>query len=196
MVQSRKSEENIKIFHSILDVFGEERCKVKTFWNEIKDNYIDIVNCPDCPQENVISFATIALSDFSIGKNVNDIPLGVEFVAACDQKFIEFPNILSTCAFNIIIERSSCFPGAIYPEVISMYISNLPMKHILFVPPFGWGKEFRTLNFPNKTVTWLLAVPISDPEYKFARSKGSEVLQALFDEKQIDIYDLERRSTI
>ncbi len=196
MAGSTKTEENVKIFHSILTIFGDEnkKCKVQTYWDEKKANWIDIVSCPDCPIENVISFATVALSDFSIGKKVDGIKLGVEIVGACDKKFDQFPNILSTCAFNIIVEHFSCFPGAIYPDVIEMYMPDSSMKHILFVPPFGWEQEFQTLSFPTKKVAWLLAVPISDVEYQFARKNGVDALETLLEEKQIDIYDLERNS--
>jgi hypothetical protein len=196
--ESRKTEENIKIFHIICDVFGNEnkKCKSRTYWDEKKENWINIVICPDSPFERVISYGTVALSEFSIGKDVDEIPLRTEIIGACYDKYDQFPNILSTCAFNIIVEHSSCIPGAIYPDVVNMYMPDSPMKHILFRPTFGWDKEFETLHFPDKIVAWLLAVPISDAEYHYARINGSEKLEAIFVEKQINIYDLERASIL
>ena len=198
MVGSRKTPENIEVFHTVLDIFGSKReeCKVKSYWDETKENWIDIAMCPDRPFEQVISYATIGLSDFSIGKVVDEIQLGVEFVGACDQKYDKFPNIIAACAAKIILDCSSCFPGAIYPDVIEMYLPEIDMKHILFHPPYGWDQEFETLHFPTKKVAWLLAVPISEAEYQFSREKGVQALNTLFVENQIDIYNLERKSII
>ena len=198
MTQSRKTEENVKIFHTILDIFGDEneKCKVQTYWNETKEYWIDIVICADSPCENVISYGTIALSDFSIGKMVDDIPLGVEIVGACENRGDKFSNIISTCAGRIIQHHESCFPGAIYQDVIEMYLPTSTMKHVLFVSPFGWDKEFETLHFQTKKVAWLLAIPISEAERQYANVNGPEALEKLFEEKQINIYDLFRKSVL
>lgn len=40
---------------------------------------------------------------------------------------------------------------------------NGEMKHVLLVSPFLWY-DLTTLNFSDKKVAWLLAVPISDNE--------------------------------
>ncbi len=197
MTQTRTTKENLNIFHTIVNKFGnEENCHVETYWDEKKENYIDILVCKDSPCKSVCSYSTIALSDFSIGKKVNGVKLGVEIIGACEEKFAQFPNVISTCAFNIIIEKASCFPGAIYPNVVEMYLPQSTMKHILFVPPFGWNNEFETLVYSSKIVAWLLIVPISDPEYHYAMDNGSDMLISLFAEKQIDIFDLNRISIL
>ena len=196
MNTSRKTSENRAIFQTILDVFGDagERCTTQAYWDEPREHWIDIVTCPNSPVEGVRSHATIALSDFSIGKKVGNIPLGVEIVGACYDRYPDFAGILSSCAFNIIIEEAACFPGAVYTGMIEPYYPESLMKHILFVPSFGWRKEFQTLDFPTKKAAWLMAVPISEEEFQFAREKGVEALETLFEEKRIDVYDLERPS--
>ena len=198
MIATRTTDENKKIFQKICEVFGVKKDEIRTqaFWDEKQQNYIDIAICENNPIENVTAYSTIALSDFSIGKKVNNIPLGIEMVAACATCFDKIPNILSTCAFNIIIERSSCFPGAVYPNEIDMYIPKNSLKHMFFVQPFGWDKEFETLEFPTKKVSFLLAVPISDAEFRYRIDNGPEALQEIFDERQIDIYDLNRKSIL
>jgi antitoxin YqcF len=198
MAGSEKTQENLEIFHAILDIYGDQcgKCITRSYWDEIKQNWIDIVTYPNSPFEDVTSYATIGLSDFSIGKKVGDIQLGIEIVGACNKKFDKFPNIMSTCAFNIIVEHSSCFPGCIYPDLIDMYMPESSMKHILFMQPFGWNKEFHTLEFPTKKVAWLLTIPISEAEYQYARKKGAEALEIFFEKKQIDIYDLNRKSVL
>ncbi|MMZ71657.1 Antitoxin YqcF [compost metagenome] len=70
------------------------------------------------------------------------------------------------------------------------------MKHMLFVPPFLWEEQLQTIDFQDKKVAWLLAVPISENEYLFAQEYGSNKLEDLFEQKQIDIFDIERKSVL
>lgn len=70
------------------------------------------------------------------------------------------------------------------------------MKHFLFVPPFLWEDELPTLEFEGRSIAWLLALPISDQERSFAESNGSDDLEDLFQQNQIDIFDLERPSVV
>ncbi|MPQ45126.1 suppressor of fused domain protein [Clostridium tarantellae] len=104
--------------------------------------------------------------------------------------------MLSSCAFNIINTKFSCYPGAIFKNVVEFYIPNNSMKHILFTHPFLWDDRLETLSFENKKVAWLLAVPISEEELNYANCNGLDALEELFDEKQIDIFDLNRESII
>ncbi len=69
------------------------------------------------------------------------------------------------------------------------------MKHILFTEPFLWA-DLTGLETEDKSIHWLLLVPISDAEFKFLQNNGSEVLEDKFVAEQIDIYDLGRKSVI
>ena len=70
------------------------------------------------------------------------------------------------------------------------------MRHFLFLPPFLWETELKTSQFGGKTVSWLLAVPISDAERQFAENRGSDKLEDLFVERQIDVFNIERLSVV
>lgn len=63
---------------------------------------VDILSTIDRPYEGVTSYSTIGLSDYSIGYSIDEKPLRVEIVGASATMFELFPNVLSTCAFNII----------------------------------------------------------------------------------------------
>ncbi len=73
------------------------------------------------------------------------------------------------------MDAEKCFPGYILENIINLYFSDLDMKHILLTTPFLWDKA-KSINFGEKTVAWLLAVPISEQEYHFALKYGSEEL--------------------
>jgi antitoxin YqcF len=73
-----------------------------------------------------LSYSTIGLSDYSIGYEDNSKSLRIELVGACDSKC--FPNILATCAFNIINTNFRCSVGTIFLDVVKMYLNNSPMQ--------------------------------------------------------------------
>lgn len=189
------SNENKKIANTALEVFGGKPL-VWTYADENNESKIDILPCQDRPYSSITSYSTLGLSDYSVGLEVEGITLGVEIVGACRSEYDKYSNVISTCAFNIINSHFKCYPDAIFKRIVEMYYPSFLMKHILFIPPFGWDKEFHTLEFPTKKVAWLLATPISELEFRLAEEKGVDLLKSLFEEKQIDIYDLNRKSVI
>jgi hypothetical protein len=77
-----------------------------------------------------------------------------------------------------------------------MYYPASEMRHVLFVEPFLWDKKFKVQELPDKTVAWLLMVPISEAEMQYARQNGSDALGDILEEKEVDIFDLKRASTL
>jgi hypothetical protein len=84
-----------------------------------------------------------------------------------------------------------CAPGIVHPDAVRLYRPAAALAHVLFVPPFLW--PLATQTFPAKTVAWLLAVPISDGELAYARGRGAAALERAFEDRQIDVFDLDRR---
>ncbi|MED1042885.1 suppressor of fused domain protein (plasmid) [Bacillus mycoides] len=188
------STENKQIAQLALKAFGGKP-KVTKYWDDNKKSSIDILLSNDNQfDDDVFSFSTLGLSDYSIGYESNELPIRMELVGASD--FECFPNVLSTCAFYIINSNYKCFPGAIFENVVSMYLPNSSMKHILFVNPYLWENKFETVSFEKKQVSWLMTVPISEGEKKYAEKYGADALEDLFEEKQINVFDLERISLI
>lgn len=170
--------------------------KIYRFYDEAEESSIDIYFGIDSPQEGVTTYGTIGLSDYSLGlKLEGNRELRVEFIAACESAHPEFGNILSSCAFNIINTNFPCFPGVIYPSVISEYYNQSDMKHILLTTPFLWD-DLQPLDDEKNHVTWLMAIPISDKELNYAQKYGSDALEDIFERKNIDVFDLDRKSTI
>lgn len=169
---------------------------VTRFWGDQERSAIDILECPDSPTEGVTSCSTLGLSDHALMRDGNEYPVRVEVVGAGATDNEYFPNIISTVAFFVINDRWFSSPGSIFPDVIGMYYPAVTMRHILFVPPFLLKDGLETMRFPGKTVAWLQAVPISGGERQYAETNGSEALQELFTEKEIDVFDLNRASTV
>ena len=55
---------------------------------------------------------------------------------------------------------------------------------------------FKTLEFGNREIAWLLIVPISEQEKNYAIANGWEALEDIFEKADIDIFNLNRKSII
>lgn len=188
------TKENKIIARTALEAFGGKP-SVSKYWDENKVSSVDILSTIDRPYEGVTSYSTIGLSDYSIGYSVDEKPLRIEIVGASATLFEFFPNIVSTCAFNIINTKLPIAHGEIFKGVVRMYYPNSEMEHVLFTSPFLWEK-LNSIDFLDKKVTWLLAVPISKKELLFAEEEGTEALEDLFEKKDIDIFDIRRNSVL
>ena len=164
------------------------------YWDDNKIKNIDILSSDNRPNPGVISYATIGLSECEIGLISNDKSLRVELLGACNENEEFFANILATSAFEII-DKKKCTYGAIIQNVISKYITESEMKHVYLMNPFLWD-GFKTLEIENKSIAWLLIIPISEKEKEYANVNGWEALEDKFEEFNIDIFNLYRRSVI
>lgn len=189
------SSENKIIAKTVATVFGGHP-KVTCFWDENEKNHVDILTCEGQPQKGVTSYSTIGLSDAPLIKGEEEFGVRLELVGACASSCQDFGNVLSTAAFCIVNSKWFCSPGVIFPDIVSMYDCSSTMQHLFFAPPFLWSDELKTLELDSKTVAWLLAVPISEAELRYAESEGTEKLEELFEQHQIDVYDINRPSAI
>lgn len=189
------SQENRIIARTLASAFGGE-VKVFRYRDEGGKSRVDIVSSKGSPVPGVTSFATVGLSDTPLYQDSVEFPVRLEMVGACADRYEAFPNALGTSAFNIINSGWFCCPGVIFPDVISEYKLSSTMRHFMFVPPFLWDEKLQTMELDSKTVTWLLAVPISENEMQFSEANGPAKLESLFEECQIDIFDLDRPSVV
>lgn len=188
------TNENKMIAKKALQAFGGQP-KVTKYWDENNVSNIDLLSTIDKPYNGVTPYATIGLSEYSIGYSINEQSLRTEIVGASASVFEYFPNILSTCAFNIMNSNFSIFHGEVFRDAVEMYYPHSDMKHVLFTSPFLW-EDLETIDFYDKKVAWLLAVPISFEELSFADKNGEEELENLFEQNDIDIFDLNRASIL
>ncbi|MGT2950723.1 hypothetical protein BU202_05445 [Streptococcus cuniculi] len=169
--------------------------KVNRFYNSNKSQFIDIFQSQDSPINTINTLSTIGLSTYSIDRKFFDgSELRVEFIAASPKENTLFANVLASCSFNIIFGTHTCFPGTVFTNILEQYFDGINMKHIMFVSPFLW--DIDDLLFDDRTITWLMALPISEKELEYLRNNGSDQLEQLFEEQQIDFYDLNRPDVV
>ena len=189
------SKENKIIARSLVSIFGGKP-SVNLWWDERETTSVAILKCADAPQRGVASYATVNLSDHPVMMDGKPYPARVEIVGACAAETGHFPNVISTCAFYIIKDKWFIAPGVIYPDIVTMYPMSKTLAHVMFVPPFLWDERLKTMTFESKTVAFLMAVPISEMERRYAEEHGAEALETLFEDKQIDVFDIDRPSVV
>ncbi len=170
---------------------------VQRYWDDDHHSSIALLSCQDSPVAGVTSYATIGVSDVPlVMKDGKTLGVRAELVGACRSQDGRFGNALSTAAFCVINSGWFVAPGVVFPDVLAMYSEQTTMKHILFLPPLLWGNEPETLALEEKQVAWLMAVPISEAEYRYIENESVVALEGLLEKGQIDMFDLNRRSVV
>lgn len=195
-VPRETNEGDRAIARKVASVFGGV-CRVTRHADESEESVVDILSCQDVPSISLISYSTIGLSKSPLYKGEKIVDIHLELAGVSYKKTPYFENALSTAAFCIINSKWFCCPGMIFPNVISMYEPSITMKHFMFAPPTVWeGALNTTIPFGDRNVTWLLAIPISDDEYKFAEKEGTDALENKLEGCEADIADLQRASVV
>jgi hypothetical protein len=190
------SAENRELAIMVAKAFGGATPVVRRYWDEGESHHVDIAHVDDSPWTGVTSLGTLGLSDHPLMDNGSEYPARCELVGASNANYRFFPNIVATCAFNILKNKRFACPGRIFGNVVAMYYPDYQVRHVMFWDPFPWENHLMTVEFPRKTVAWLLVVPISESEMEYARSSPPGALEDLFRRYQVDMFDLERTSVI
>jgi hypothetical protein len=176
--------------------FGVNKPPVIHMWDDNHVSDIYVLEAADCPQQGVVSYATVGLSDYPLMHKGEEFHARVELLGACGSTFQGFNKVLATLAFCVINSKWFCAPGVIFPGVMDMYGTSSTLSDIYFAHPFLWGNGFKSTKVGDRATAWLLAVPISKKETEFAKAHGSAKLEELFSSRDIDIFDLNRVSVI
>jgi antitoxin YqcF len=185
------SDENKQIARTLAALFGGTP-KVTQYLDRDEKAEIAILSSTDRPEEGLISFGTVGLSDYPIPGTLRP-PLGVEIAAISDLP--EFAAVLSTAAFCVINSGWQAEPGRVFPDVVAAHLPDTTVPHLMFVTPYSWD-DLPSRALTGKTVAWVQAIAISDAEMHFVRDHGAEGLEELFEDAQPDFLDLERPSTV
>ncbi len=187
-----------KIAHTVTQAIGIEP-SVRTYLDEKEQHSIDLLSLTDPDTRAIKIYCSIGVSESNNlvrqqDGNFKNVP--VELLMTGYEPFDSIPNILVTCGFYITKNQWVCQPGAVFRKIIEIYHGDKEMKHVMFVPPFLWGDRLPAVEQEDKTVYFLLAVPISDQELEYLEQHGGQKLEALFEQHNIDLFDLDRKSIL
>ena len=192
------SEEARQIARALADTFrvgsaAEATPEMRRYGDDTDRTTVDLLSCADAPVEGITAYGTVRLSDHPLG---HEGDLRAEIIGAFPTAVPAFANVITTCAFNVINDGAPLFPGVIHGEAIGLYGLSSTLRHILFVSPFVWENRPETLILPGRKVAWLMAVPITEAERAHAAIHGSAALEEIFEQQDIDIFDVERPSVV
>ncbi len=187
------TEDNKALARYLRDVMQAAPVITK-YWDDARASDIDIMIVRDAPADAVTTYASLGLSDTSTGLTIGDKVLGVEILLPMASACAHAANMIATCGFSIKKGEITPTPGAIIPRVLELYGDGRHMKHAMLIAPFVWDLETQT--FPDKAVAWLQVLPISDAERDHALANGPEALEDLFEDRQIDVFDIDRSSVL
>jgi len=189
------SQENQNLSQFAGKVFGDD-WTIAEHLNEQQQLVVYVLTGKDKEKPGLLSHASIGLSDYELGRDKSNIPLGTELVGACYEACDYFDRALANTANFIMSQKLLCKPGVIFANVLDGFDDNSQMRHFMFAVPSLWEDGLYPLQFKTKTVLWLQALPISESEMQFAQKNGAgELGQKLVDEKA-DFLDLGRQPVI
>ena len=168
--------------------------EVFEYHNDDKKKTIDVLFCDNKNKPENFTVATIGLSAIDIGKTLNDLPLRVELIMAGVPGDDAFANIIASAAF-VVQDAADCDLGMIIDDVVAAYVIDTDLQHVLLMNPVFWEK-YEPLVTKEATVTWLLAIPISDIEKQYIIANGFDDFAKILDEENVNITDLHRKSCI
>ncbi len=166
------SPENQNLTQFVGKVFGDD-WTIAAHLDAQQQTQVYILSGRDSQNPDLVSHATIGMSDFKLGQDEGGIALGVELVGACHKSCDYFDRALAACADTILSDGAPCKPGTIFANVLDGFDGVSQMRHFLFAVPSFWQGNLYPLKFKSKTVLWLQALPISETEMQFASENGA-----------------------
>jgi hypothetical protein len=123
-------------------------------------------------------------------------PIRSEILADLKSSDIKIENVISTAAFYILKDGWRIKPGVVFENIVSWYISDQELKHLLFIEQYQWGEEMSRFEGGTVPIFPLLAVPITDREREFIKEAGIDALQSIWQKQHVDVCDWERSSAV
>lgn len=187
------SEENKQIAKDVRAVFGGEQFKVVNYLDADEKSEVYVMQCAETPEQGLMSFCTVGLSDHTDDLYDTTPPMGVEIIAVSNLP--AFGEVVSTAAFCVINSGYHVRPGGAFPGVVKLHHPDTTVPNLMFIEPYLWQEQaFASRPYGDKTVAWLQAVPISDVETQYLLDHGADALEGLFAEHDPDFVDLHRHS--
>jgi hypothetical protein len=189
------SESSKLVARRVAEVFGRLP-KIATMWDADNRSSVNVAAVVDSPDEGLTTYSTVNLSDWPLYLDGREYQTRIEIIGAAPNGVELFENAVSTAALCVIKQKWECHPGAIFPDVLAMYHLSTTMKHVLFTEPFGFPGLEESFQLPDRLVSWLMMTPIADSEYEFAKAHGWLALGQLFEDGDIDYWDLKRKPVV
>jgi hypothetical protein len=188
----RKSECDTKrLARHAIAAFGSPPA-IWRFTREDDDLAIDVGGCSNQPSDGLVSYTTIGLSGQPAAQIPGVPPQGWELAAVCSSQWKLFPQILAAAAFEILNQNQVPFPGHFLCGIIGRFYPLTTTPNIYFARPLMWPDKLQSLECEQRTVHWLLAVPVSSAELSHLEKNGDAGLEKHYQDRHVNMFDLAR----
>lgn len=191
------SKANKAIARHIMAAFGGRQPSVARLTSDDGTFFVDVATTKDCPTAGVNSLSTIGLSDVPLFQpdGTPFTETRIELAGACHSRFDNMANMLFYTSYYIKTRRWLCCPDVVLEDVLTKFGYKGELRHLYFEEPFLWD-GFDNLDLADKKVAWLYAIPISENERAFIEGRSFVALDRKWQDDDVDIFDLSRRSAI
>jgi antitoxin YqcF len=166
--------------------------QVRRYYDEAEKHSVDMLTCEGAPTADLVTYSTVSLHGYANMLEQSDVR--VEMAGVASRAAGPFVNMLATAAFYVMKDHWLCAPGVVFPSLTRQYKLSPRLEHVLWVPPFPWQKLGSLEVGDGLAVHWLLAVPISEGEREFLLDNGFDAFEAVFAEREVEYFNLERAS--
>lgn len=164
------------------------------YGDEDESHKVDILSCKDRPSPGLVSYSTLGVH--LVPNMLDDDDFRVELAGIAESSVERFPNLLATAAFYVIKNRWHVAKGIVFDGLLKEYKLSKTMEHLMWAEPFEWD-SLRSVDVGDGiTVHWALGIPISESERQYLNENGFWKLEALFVDRQVDYWDLNRRPVV
>ena len=140
--------------------------------------------------------STVGLMDVNLGTAIGP-ELRTEILLDQCGHDSQAANVLATIAFYVLKNKWRPSPGIVFEQMFALDMPDVPLPHVLFVPPYQWADSRMTrVRVGECTVYPLLALRISESERLFVSAQGHEALQAIWENRQTAVLDWTRSGEI
>ncbi|AJH16641.1 suppressor of fused domain protein [Myroides profundi] len=190
------SNDNKQLIHNVTNIVGLSP-SVDTFHNHEHAVRIDVLKCQYPLNKDIDIYCTVGVSDSENLIEMRDgslVNIPVEILMEGNVNSDKWYSIILAAGFSIKVDKNPCQPYTVFKDLIRTYIKDTHLPHLLFVHPYLWEDRLGQMELEDKTVYFLLAVPISDNELAYFTEYGaSELCDRLFS-SDLDFSDIERPS--
>lgn len=143
--------------------------------------------------EGCRAFCSLGLSNY--GSQIGKI---AEIFMPVDEAWEDTPSILAAVLSHLIQRRLHIGRGTTvnFSNVFPDFVAQFGKTTIYFAEPFGTPEDFERVKCGSDIGEVFLASYISEAEYRFLKEYGAEKFEALLEEKQVDVFNIKRPSSI